>query len=388
MSQLLHYAAMPTRLEPLSATKEHRCLASGGNAHGVALWVRLAGASGSRLYRLDIGERRLIAAAGARALDKGGAQAVEVIPVAHMQAVIKGYGEFGLCLLLLEAGMMQLQLATLAAHLGLAPQLAAGTASAQFRSEAGADDGGSIVLPGIRIDLAAPWPVADVQQIAHVALPDPPQQGDRPLLGRMLGAIQTALDGPAAWRAAGTPWPGPGLARPFAATVARSSGDAAHDQGGRLAEDDMMALIDAGHAHACAIDPAGRLADLSLHLAVRTSGAGLRLWERAPVGPWRQTTPRGAAAGLEGDVDAILTLHADDGFARDGDAGRFARAFLAAGQIVQGVCLAGPQFGAFVRPHKAIADAIVNAQLPLAQRALVQLHIGAIAVPPLRFPLI
>ena len=388
LSQLLHHAAMPIRLEPLRLTQEHRCLASGGNAHGVELWLRLSGPGASRLYRLDIAERCLIAADPGRA-GSDGVHAVEVIPVARMAPVIKTYGEFGLALLLLEGGMMQAQLMTLAAHLGLAPQRHAATQSARFLGEGGHNHWSSIVLPGISLMPEAPalWPAAD--RMARLAVQDQPRSDDWPLLQRMMRAIQQALDAPVECA------PAPGLpqrlARPFSATAARTSGEAADMPGAPLAAQAILALIDAGAGHARALDPGGGPADISLHLFLRGEGGGLQAWAQAPGGPWRQSRrqpPDPASAGLSGDVQAVLTLHAGDGFARHGDAGAFARAFLAAGQIVQGLCLAGPGAGAFVRPHKAIPDAVVNAQLPIGQRALVQLHIGAAAPAPLRYALI
>jgi hypothetical protein len=392
VSQLLHHAAMPIRLEPLRLTQEHRCLASGGNAHGVALWLRLSGSRASRLYRLDIAERCLIAADPGRA---GGdaVHAVELIPVARMAPVIKTYGEFGLCLLLLEGGMMQAQLMTLAAHLGLAPQRHAATQSARFLGEGGHNHWSSIVLPGISLvaEAPAPWPAED--RTARLAVEDLPRSDDWPLLQQMMRAIQQALDAPVE-SAPARPLPPllpQLLARPFSATAARTSGEAADMPGAPLAAQAIMAMIDAGAGHARALDPGGCAADVSPHLFLRDEGGGLQLWAQAPGTPWRQSRrppPDPASAGLSGDVQAVLTLHAGDGFARHGDAGGFARAFLAAGQIVQGLCLAGPGLGAFVRPHKAIPDTIVNAQLPIGQRALVQVHIGAAAPKPLRYPLI
>jgi hypothetical protein len=390
LSQVLHYAAMPVRLEPLSATKEHRCIASGGNAHGVQLWVRLAGPGFSRLYRLDITEKCLIQAAfGAAGCDD--VHTVELIPVARMGAMIKTYGEFGLCLLLLEAGMLQAQLLTLAAHLGLSAQTCAATQTARFHSEGGHDHWSCIVLPGISIAANAPCALPAGDDIAQLAAWQQPRSDDWPLLQQMMRAIQAALDVPMAASGAAAAPMARRLAQPFAATVARSSGEAAVVPDGQLDQRDIQALVDTGVSHARALDPGGSLADLSLQLVLWDDGGALQIWAQAPGAPWRQTSApphAAAAAGMGGDVAAVLTVHASDAFARTGDAGCFARAFLGAGALVQGLCLAGPGHGAFVRPHKAIPDAIANAPLPIGQRALVQVHIGALAALPLRYPLL
>lgn len=392
LSQLMHYAVMPVRLEPLCETKEHRCIASGGNAHGVELWVRLVGTDGNRLYRLDDIEKHLVGLSSATT-DSGPTRAVEFIPVARMNALIKIYGEFGLCLLLLEGGMLQAQMMTLALHLGLTAYRGTSTQSAQFFSEGGTGSSSDIVLPGVTIDVVHPIHISETVCDVHFAQRFLPSTENRPLLHQMTQAIQKALDVPTQCESAAPDTTLPRARDPFAATVARTSGEFVTGSGVALPAREIFDLISEAARHIRALDPSCLSTDLALRLVVRDDDNRLQLWDQAADEAWCQIEPTdtaaaAAAAGLGAAVQAILTIHADDRFVRAGSAVGYADAFLRAGRIVQSLCLAGPRHHAFVRPHKAVPDAVVNAQLPIDRLGLVQLHIGALTSAPLRYPLI
>lgn len=392
LSQLMHYAVMPVRLEPLCETKEHRCIASGGNAHGVELWVRLVGTHGNRLYRLDDIEKRLVGVTSATTAP-GLTRSVEFIPVARMNALIKTYGEFGLCLLLLEGGMLQAQMMTLALHLGLTAYRGTSTKSAQFFSEGGTASSSDIVLPGVTIDVPQPMHIAETVSDVHFAQRRLPAIEDRPLLQQMAQAIQNALDVPTQCESAAPDATLPRARDPFAATVVRTSGEFVTGSGIGLPTREIFDLISEGARHTRALDPSCLSTDLALRLVMRGDDNRLQLWDQVADESWRQIEPTdtaaaAASAGLGAAVQAILTIHAADSFVRTGSAADYAGAFLRAGRIVHSLCLAGPRHNAFVRPHKAVPDAVVNAQLPIDRRGLVQLHIGALTSVPLRYPLI
>jgi|CXWL01.1.fsa_nt_gi hypothetical protein len=385
-SQLLRYSVLPLRLQPLSSTHEHRCIPSGGNSHAVELRVATQVNGEAVVHRLNPHDMRLVEEQRVqRSLLIGDSSHFEIILVGCLGRVVKTYGEFGLGLVLVEAGLLQAQLAMLGGHLGMEPRAMTKHEVSTAASLLSAIHWSEVPLAGLLISADDDGTrLRELEVTNHIPVETHKDLKGRKRLRAVVDAIHWAYakNGQHELVSFDANYHDMPHTTPFTATMTRSSGSSDWDDTSRpLTVAEIEGIVRPALFVASGMRQCGEANDLATLVVSRNREGEVRshcVTARGRMEPCA-LRPGGIAAAnalMPRGVSATVTIHADDRFASCGDAARFADAFIQAGRLTQSIGLWAARIGAYARPQKAFPDSLVNAQLAIDRRSLLQIQIG------------
>ena len=364
LAEIVRHTVLPTRLEVGYDLQPsvHRPLPSGGDKNAVKLLVECDLGHGRSVHEIDLHGRRLVETQ-IPANKWEDARNVTFHVEAHVVEMLHTYGEFGLCLLLIETGAMRAQVETLARTLGVAASRTGGAWVGTSRDRV------------LRTNIITLWMNAPPRNEGVTDKITPPKKRTArpkaPELDAMIdemvrcgarAADRLALDARATIR------------KPFKWTGKRTSnGRIAAGRHGKRSEEVVADILRSiavyeGGPHEVRVD------------AVMPHPQGtISKWAWGVDGlthtPLRPREAAAANSALGGNA-SVLTIHARHGFASDGDAYAYVEAHMAAGEILQATGLAAARHGWYARGYRALPDAIVGAILALDRRPLLQIQIG------------
>lgn len=364
VTEIVRHAVLPIWLEVGYdlQTSVHRPLPSGGNKHEVKLLVECDLGHGRSMHEVDPYNRRLVET-DIPVDESKGARDVTFHVEARVSEMLYTYGEFGLCLLLIEAGAMRAQIETLARALGL-------TASRTDGAWAGSPC--DRILRAIILTLSMDAEpkndgVMDEIEAAKEWTARPVAPELDAMIDEMVRAGARTAD-----RIAAT---GSVIIRePFKWTRERTSngriGTGRYDKASQEVVADILRSIAEyeGGPYGIGCD-AIMLDDQGVTSRWATGDDGPKYT------PLRRREAAAANTALSGNA-AVLTIHARHGFASDGDVNSYVNAHMVAGEILQAVGLNAARHGWYARGYRALPDLIVGATLALDRRPLLQIQIG------------
>jgi hypothetical protein len=364
VAEIVRHTVLPIWLEVGYdlQTSVHRPLPSGGNKHEVKLLVECDLGHGRSMHEVDVYNRRLVET-DIPVDESKGARDVTFHVEARDSEMLYTYGEFGLCLLLIEAGAMRAQIETLACTLGLTASRTGGTWSgtpcdrilratiltlsmaAQPKNDGVRDE----------IEAAKEWTARPVAPELDAMIDEMVRAGART-------ADRIAATGSVIIR------------EPFKWTRERTSngriGTGRYDKASQEVVADILRSIAEyeGGPYGIGCD-AIMLDDQGVTSRWATGDDGPKYT------PLRRREAAAANTALSGNA-AVLTIHARHGFASDGDVNSYVDAHMVAGEILQAVGLNAARHGWYARGYRALPDLIVGATLTLDRRPLLQIQIG------------
>lgn len=364
VAEIVRHTVIPHRLEIVDAyaTNLHRPLPSGGGKYGVTLLVEGDFGHGRTVHRVDPVGRTLIATDIA-ADETIPAESVKFHLDADANAMLPTYGEFGLCLLLIEAGAMRAQIEMLARTLGLAVRRPSVKWHGSARERVLRFEAATVALSSRPQARTAPRKTKrEPSQRLMPATPELDAMIDAILRAPAVTESDISLDSDAP------------IPAPFALTGERTSN-------GRIAAgryDERTSGVVADIASAL-VDNRSARETAALHIVMPDEKGTLAKWD------WREDrlvssplSPREISAANDalGGNAAVLTIHGHQTFASDGDAGSYVAAHLAAGEMLQVAGLVAAHHGWYARGYRALPDASVGAMLGIDRRPLLQIQIG------------
>jgi hypothetical protein len=364
LAEIVRHTVLPTRLEVGYdlQTRVHRPLPSGGDKNAVKLLVECDLGHGRSVHEVDLHGRRLVET-DIPADQWKDARDITFHIEAHVADMLGTYGEFGLCLLLIEAGAMRAQVGTLARTLGVTASRTSGAWAGTSRERI------------LRADIMKLWMDAPPRNggvtdeikpaTKRTARPEAPELDA--MIDEMVRRGATETDSLAARGRAP-------IREPFKWTGERTSnGRIAAGRYDKRCEDVVADIVRSigeyeGGPHGIGVD----VVMPDQRGAISKAAMGADGLTHTPL------RPREAAAAnmaLGGNA-SVLTIYARHGFASDGDANAYVEAHMAAGEILQAVGLAAARHGWYARGYRALPDSAVGATLALDRRPLLQIQIG------------
>lgn len=367
LAEIVRHTVLPTRLEVGYdlQTSVHRPLPSGGDKNAVKLLVECDLGHVRAVHEVDLHGRRLVET-DIPADEWKDAREVTFHIEAHVVEMLSTYGEFGLCLLLIEAGAMRAQVETLARTLGVTASRTGGAWAGTPRDRI------------LRADIITLWMDAQPRNggvtdeikpaTKRTARPEAPELDA--MIDEMVRRGARATDRLAAGGRAT-------IREPFKWTGERTSnGRIAAGRYDKRSEEVLADIVRSiaeyeGGPHGIGVDVV--MADQRGAISKRARGV-----DGLTYTPLRPREAAAANRALGGNA-SVLTIHARHGFASDGDAHAYVEAHMAAGEILQAVGLAAARHGWYARGYRALPDSTVGATLALDRRPLLQIQIGPCA---------
>jgi hypothetical protein len=364
LAEIVRHTVLPTRLEVGYdlQTSVHRPLPSGGDKNAVKLHVECDLGHGRSVHEVDIYGRRLVET-DIPVDERNDAREVTFYVEAHVTEMLRTYGEFGLCLLLIEAGAMRAQVETLARTLGVTASKTGGAWAGTPRDRI------------LRADIVTLWMDAQPRNggVTEEIRPATTRMErlEAPELDAMIdelirhGTRTTDCFAPCG-RAA--------FREPFKWTGERTSNGriaaGRYDKRSEKVVADIVrsiAEVESG-PHGIGVD----VVMLDRRGVISKGAMGVDGLTHTPLRPREAIAANRALGGNA----SVFTIHARHEFASDGDAYAYAEAHMAAGEILQAVGLAAARHGWYARGYRALPDVTVGATLALDRRPLLQIQIG------------
>jgi hypothetical protein len=409
LAWLLRHTVWPLRWEPLNGSGQHRAVPSPGALYPVDLLLLARTRDGARVLHCSPRDMALVET---RALSDealpASADALSMVAVGNVGRCVGGYGDLALCLVTLEAGMLQTQLRLVAGALGWGLRIDAGHDHDALRATLGLAHWSEV--PMLCFRLTGEGAASATSELASRRLttirPHPHHDAaDRhPLMRevvRLAGpsgndAARCAVDAAAS---ADPATPACDDAFPlFDASWRRSSGlgqGIVRWTADFTAELLQNVLADTRRLARDAAWPTADRPPLAVTLVWRPT-------EHGPVGLYAldadlgRTTPVPASAArlrfardVCRDNSGLVATIAVDARRIDDRAGARALldAYLAAGALAQCLGLAAARHGLVARAFMAYPDDAKNPLVPLEQRTLVQILFGYDPRPNPAFPM-
>lgn len=408
LSVLLHHSVWPLRWEPLNGSGQHRAVASPGALFPVDLHLLARTRNGPRVLHCSPRDLCLVEA---RALPEealpADADALSMIVVGNLGRCVRGYGDLALCLVAIEAGMLQTQLRLVAETLGWRLRCEVDHDHDAARATLGIAHWSE--MPMLRCRLSGDGAAAATEALATHRLttirplPHHAASDEHPLMRevvrladrREIGALRNVDDAETAPHAeadAHDPFPlleatrrrssglGQGIVRWTEDFTAECLRNLLNDTR-RLARNDAL--------------PAASDTALAVSLAWRATERGpLDLYDLDASLTRMIASPANAerlrlARGMCRDNTCLLVTIGVDARRIDDEAGArsLLDAYLGAGALSQCFSLASARRGLVARAFMAYPDAKKNPLVSLERRALVQVLIGCDTRPNPAFPM-
>jgi hypothetical protein len=363
VAEIVRHTVFPSRLEigcDLQPTL-HRPLPSGGNKHAIKLWVECDFGDGLAVYEADVCKRRLVERDSHAQVGRS-PKDVTFYAEVDLNNILGMYGEFGLCLLIIETGAMRAQIETLSRTLGLSIRRKSGAWSSTAKDRI-------LCVELLTISMATqPKNVGRTTTINSIEVST--YRLHAPELDAM---VREMVRKHSQSFESSIPHRQVSIDEPFKRTVERTSnGNISSGRHERYVGDIIDWIVNPILCY--------EAGPLHLGIDVVTSDSQVVTLRRS-IGRCLKhvrLTRRAAAAASEalGANAAVLTIHADDGFAAKGDASSYVSAHMAAGEILQTVGLLAARHSWYARAYRALPDVVVGATLPTNRRALLQIQIG------------
>lgn len=375
LAEIVRHTVLPNRLEvgyDLQISV-HRPLPSGGNKHAIRLLVECDLGHGRSIYQVDVMHERLVGT-DLQAQVQRDANSVTFHVQIHLDEVLEIYGEFGLCLLLMETGSLRAQIEVLARSLGI-PAIRSG----ESWSRTSRDRVLVLEISTLRFD----GKPRNKGVRTEIETDEPPSKRlHAPELDSMID-LMTQNTGR---RFSETKVLASGsVVEPFKLTHKRSSNGNAASGRYDLASDRIVAdIIRSVSNHQ------GGPNDMKIDVIMSDHRGNIlrRIMGTAEFEDFELSGRSAIAANAAlGSNAAVLTIHATDAFAADGCASSYLEAHMAAGEILHALGLAAARHGWYARGYRALSDVTVGATLPLDRRPILQVQIGP-RIEPLQFLLV
>lgn len=401
LSAILTYASKPLRWEPLNASALHRGIPSPSSLFLAEIYVVGRDRAGNMALARYLPDNHMLA----RIDDSGtGADlladdALTLVIVGQLSRCLSPYGEFSPCLMSLEAGHLQVQLALLCQAVGWDSRSTACPADANVAAALGLAHWTQcplvrIAISGLQVgsawpagtaasattaDLAPQWQDADSfprlrQLIEAIGQEAGARRGASPGSPRVAPASLPALP----WRVASTPIEDLVFRRSAGSFIGMAP------LGEKVTQDSLrMMMAVAAHLRHGAADEVGDI-DLTTLVSMKGSGDATDGGYSVDLDSGRVEAAPVSAAGrgheytrvnhVTRERSLVITLAVDDlrEMRRFGPRA-FILSHIAAGAAAQRLCLAAAAVGMFARPIKAYADFLVDTALPLERRSIYQL---------------
>lgn len=394
LAAVLALAGLPMRWEPLNSSPQHRGIPSPSSLFPTAVFVM--GRRGDMAFAFELFAPQGMLAKRASGNDVEailGESDLVFVVVGRLGDAVTPYGEFAPCLLSLEGGHLQAQIAMGAMSVGWQCETEASHDFPALRAALGLTDWTELPLAMVRVkgqgaaaalsgeittrSVAEYLSQADdvlsyprIEALVDAIAPDPG-------LGAEIARSRWTTNAPA-FQCAGT--------ESLAAIANRrrsGNGDGLAPFQRQLDRATLSGLMEQGMA-AFARHPSDLQAiDLNVSLSIQHAEAGLNGGHDVDrrtglISPWQDNDPRdhmrARVSQAARERSLVITLSIDDNLELSRWGARyFMLAHLAAGSLGQCLCMAAAAHDMSARPIRAYTDFIIDTALPLERRAIYQI---------------